>query len=110
MMALATATDWRCPPDSEPTTCRIDCTVVTRRSARVLLGGQLHADLVQQAEPELLVTEHHIGHDVQVVSQGQVLVDGRDAERGGVPGPVQVHRLAFPDELAGARLPDPRES
>ena len=33
--ALATATDWRWPPDSDPTGWRMDRTVVTRRLARV---------------------------------------------------------------------------
>ena len=38
MTALATATACRCPPDSEPTGCRIDRTVVTRRSCSVCLA------------------------------------------------------------------------
>ena len=47
--ALATATDWRWPPDSEATGWRIDRTVVTRRLASVSARGALHAVLVQQA-------------------------------------------------------------
>src|SRR5581483_5046814 len=44
--ALATATDWRCPPESVATVCRIDPIVVTRRLfsvSRVLasIGGSL---------------------------------------------------------------------
>ena len=74
-----------------------------------LLGGQFHVDLVQQAQPDLFMAEHHVGHDVQVVGQGQVLVDGRDAKGRGVPGAVQVDLVALPEDLAGARLPDPRD-
>ena len=51
MTALATATACRWPPDSEPTGCRIDRTVVTDEVLERLLGGQLHADLVEQPEP-----------------------------------------------------------
>ncbi len=45
--ALAIATDWRCPPDSDATGWRIERTVVTARLARVSAGRLLHRLLVQ---------------------------------------------------------------
>src|ERR1039457_2777819 len=61
-----------------------------------LLGRQLHGDLVEQPVPPYFVAEHHVLHDVQVVGQGQVLIDGRDAQVRSVLGAVQMDRLALP--------------
>src|ERR1019366_8350480 len=71
-----------------------------------LLRGQLHADLVEQAVPPHLVTEHHVLHDIQIVAQGEVLVDGRDPAVRGVLWVVQVNAPPVPEDLAVARLPD----
>ena len=38
--ALATATDWRCPPESDATGWRIDFTVVTRKFDSVSLAAR----------------------------------------------------------------------
>src|ERR1700683_1940013 len=42
--------------------------------------------------------------DVQVVGRRQILVDGLDPERGGVPGATDVYRLPFEEDLAMVRL------
>ena len=47
--ALATATAWRWPPESDATGWRIERTVVTRRLGERLGRGALHAVLVEQA-------------------------------------------------------------
>ena len=44
MTARATATDWRWPPESEPTGWRMDWTVVTDRSASVFFASSSMAD------------------------------------------------------------------
>ena len=46
--ALAIATAWRCPPDSEATGWRIDRTVVTESPASVSRGRGLHVLLVEE--------------------------------------------------------------
>src|SRR5437773_892020 len=68
--ALATATDWRCPPDSDATGWRMDFTVVTRRldsvsaaersmlssSSGPLPGRDVELDVVQRLDrAEMLV-------------------------------------------------------
>ena len=90
---MATATDWRWPPDSEATGWRIERTVVTESSSSVSARRDLHRGLVEHPVAQRLVAQEHVLDDVEVVAQRQVLVDRRDAERLGVPGPVQVDRL-----------------
>ena len=109
MTARATATDWRWPPESEPTSWRTDWTVVTERSASVFLAVSSIRRLVEQAVGEHLVTEEHVLDDVQVVAQGEILVHGGDPERVGVPRGPDVHRPSLPDDLAGGRCPDARD-
>ena len=46
--ALAIATAWRCPPDSDATGWRIERTVVTDKLAQRLARPRLHAFLVEQ--------------------------------------------------------------
>jgi hypothetical protein len=55
------------------------------------------------------VTQQHVLHDVQVVTQREVLVDGRDAEIRGIPRRVDMDRPAVPYQLAAARRPDARD-
>ena len=50
--------------------------------------------------------EHHVLHDVEVVGERQVLVDGGDPRVRRVLGRAEVHRLALPDDLAAVGLPD----
>jgi hypothetical protein len=60
----------------------------------------LHAALVERAERQLLPTEEHVLHDVEVVAQSEVLVHDLDAECGGIPRCVQVAVLAVEAHLA----------
>ena len=107
--ARATATAWRWPPDSEPTGWRIERTVITDRSARVCLACSSMLISSSCEALQFLAAEEHVLHDVQVVAQGEVLVDGGDPEVGGRLGAVQVDRLALPEDLARVGLPDARD-
>ena len=49
---------------------------------------------------ELLATEEHVLHDVEVVAQREVLVHDLDAEMGGIPRRVQVAVLAVDEDFA----------
>ena len=99
--ALATATDWRCPPESPATVWRTLRIVVTDRLAQRLARASLHLGLVERAQRlELLAAEEHVLDDVEVVRQREVLVDDLDAEVGGVARAVDAHLLAVVDDLA----------
>ena len=106
--ALATATDWRCPPDSEATGWRIERTVVTESSFSVLRAAISMVGLVEHPVAQRLVAEEHVLDDVQVVAQREVLIDRRDAQRLGVPGPVEMDAAALPQDLATIRAPTAR--
>src|SRR5690606_5364341 len=51
-----------------------------RQRVEQLGGGALHLDLVQRAQAGLLHAEEEVADDVEVVAEGEVLVDGGDAE------------------------------
>ena len=109
--ALAIATAWRWPPDSEATGWRIERTVVTERLGQRLGAPQLHRP-PRRAEPwrVTLAPEEHVLDDVEVVAQREVLVHGLDAERGGVLGRADVHRAALPEDLAAVGRVDPGDA
>ena len=73
-----------------------------------LRGCALHVVLVEQVAAEPLAAEEHVLDDVEVVAEGQVLVDGLDAEARCVPRVVDVDRLAVPEDLAVVGLVDTR--
>ena len=57
-----------------------------------------------------LAAEEHVLDDVEVVGQGQVLVDGLDPERGRVLRDADVDRPALPEDLALVGLVDPGDA
>ena len=60
----------------------------------------LHRSLVEPIRPlDLLTAQEHIGDNVEIVGQGQVLVDDLDTESGGIGRSVDLDRLAFKDDL-----------
>src|SRR5579859_1200589 len=65
---------------------------------------QFHRVLVEQAVPQPFAAQEHVLDDVQVVGQRQILVDGLDAERGGVAGAPDVYRFPLEEDLAVVRL------
>jgi len=75
----------------------------------------LHVDLVElphdrsHAAGDLLLTEEQVGHRVEVVAQGEVLVDGCDPERNGRLRAVDVHGLPVEVELAFVGRVDARD-
>ena len=99
--ALAIATDWRWPPDSDATGWRTDRTVVTARLASVSPAARSIVLLVEGEVPHRLAAEEHVLDDVEVVAEREVLVDGLDPERGRVPRRADVHRVALAADLAG---------
>ena len=48
----------------------------------------------------LLAPEIHVLDDVEVVAEGEILIDDLDAKLGGVLRPVDAHRLVFEVDLA----------
>ena len=62
--------------------------------------------LIEHPVAHRLVAEEHVLDDVQVVAQGEVLIDRRDAERLGVPGPVEMDLPALPQDLPAAGPPE----
>ena len=78
-----------------------------RQAGEQLLGLVLHPRLVElardltRARRDLLAAEEEVGDDVEVVAEGEVLVDGGDPERGGVLGPGDRDLLAAEADAAG---------
>ena len=81
------------------------------RQPRQRVGrGLLHRVLVEQAVPQALASQEHVLDDVEVVAEREVLVHGRDAERGRVARASDVHGLAGPADLASVGFPDSRDA
>ncbi len=71
-----------------------------REAVEGLLRRVLHGRLVEDPAPGALTTEEHVGDDVEVVRQRQVLVHDLDPEPGGVAGPVDGDGLPLEEDLA----------
>ena len=99
--ARATATDWRWPPESVATGCRIERIVVTARLFIVsAVFASISGSLSRWIDVVRLAAEVHVLDDVEVVAQREVLVDDLDPELGGVLRAVDRDRLAVEDDLA----------
>ena len=99
--ALATATDWRWPPERPGDRLAHRADRRDREALERLRRPLLHRRLVEPAErPELLAPEVHVLDDVEVVGEREVLVDDLDAEVRGVLRPVDVDRRALEEDLA----------
>ena len=70
-----------------------------RQGPQGLLGRLLHAALVEHHAADPLAAQEHVLDDVEVVAQGEVLVDDLDAEGAGVAGRVHRDRLAVEEVL-----------
>ena len=82
--ARATATDWRCPPESVATGCRTERIVVTDSDFSVSIVRCSMAPRGAGERVVLLAAEEHVLDDVEVVAEREVLVDDLDPELGGV--------------------------
>ena len=80
--AFATATDWRWPPESVATGCRMDVDRRDGERLERLRGVLLHLRLVEDLEPVHLTAEVHVLDDVEVVAEREILVHDLDAEVG----------------------------
>ena len=83
--------------------------VVTASELEQLARLLLHRDLVEDVDAgtvaDTSLPEEQVGDHVEVVAQREVLVDGRDPERGRLVRGPDLHRLAVERCLAGvARL------
>ena len=75
-----------------------------RQRVERLAGGLLHGDLVEQDAAVPFPAEEHVLHDVEVVAQGEVLIDDLDAERGTsragcARAPVRPRRGTSPESM-----------
>jgi hypothetical protein len=88
-------------------------TIVTASRLSSSPGPLLHVDLVhlandpRQPVTDLLATEEEVLDDVEVVGQGEVLVDGRDSEGHCVGGIRDVHLLSLEADAPGVGGMDP---
>ena len=109
--ARATATDWRCPPESVATGCRIERIVVTDERLQRLGRPLLHRRLVQPEDRVVhLAAEVHVLDDVEVVAEREILVDDLDPEPRRVLRAVDRDRLAVEEHLARVDRVDPRDA
>ena len=81
--------------------------MVTLRLCERFLGPLLHGDLVEHAAPGHLPAEEHVGDDVEVVGQCQILVDDLDPEIGGVFRAVDLDGLPVELGVAFVERVDP---
>ena len=82
-----------------------------REARERLVRRLLHRLLVQEdASVQALPPEEHVLHDVQVVTEREILVDGLDAERGGLAGRADPDRLPVPEDLPVFGSVDPRDA
>ena len=108
--ALATATDWRWPPDSDPTVCRTERTVVTARSLSVCLAVcsieiSSRSRYFSRSWPSIMFcTMSRLSHSAR--SWYTVAMP----ERGRVLRAPDVNGSPVPPDLAAARLPDARDA
>ena len=77
------------------------------RLARLLLHLSVGEERVRTTD---LAAEKHVLGDVEVVGQGEVLVDELDPERGGRARVVDRHRLALEEQLTAVDAVDAREA
>ena len=72
---------------------------------------RLHHRLLQAVEPvPCLAAEIHVLDDVEVVAEGEILVDDLDPQLRGVLGAVDLYLLAVEDDLAAVRHVDPGDA
>ena len=75
-----------------------------------LAGRFLHRLLVEEDAVLSLPSQEHVLHDVQVVTEREILVDGLDPERGGLARGANPNRLSVPEDLPALRSVDPGDA
>ena len=100
MTAFATATACRWPPDRPATAWRTERSVVTDRLSSVSREARSMLDSSRTTRCGPLAPEEHVGDDVEVVGEREVLVHDLDPEPGGVARAVDVDALALEAHLA----------
>jgi hypothetical protein len=74
---------------------------VHRQPGERLGGEPLHRTLIEHQAAPLFPAEEHVLDDVEVVAEGEVLIDDLDAQRGRVPRTADADGAALEEELAG---------
>ena len=82
--------------------------VVTERSLSVDRVFNSIATSSKTPALRLLIAEVHVGNDVQIVAQCEVLIHGGNAKGRGFARSVRVDLLGLPKDLATRWLPDAR--
>ena len=101
MTALATAIDWRWPPDSSATAWRTERTVVTESESSV--SRHIFSMAVSSRRKGCMnhfAAQEHVGDHVEIIGQRQILVDDFNAQPGRVPRVVDVDFAPFKEKLA----------
>jgi hypothetical protein len=96
----ATATEQRRDRDAHARDLHVEALQNLLRLALHRRLGDPPRQVAHGAARELLAAEEEVGDHVQVVAQGEVLVDGRDPELRGALGPADGDRAPLPEELA----------
>jgi hypothetical protein len=103
------ATDWRCPPESD-FTARLEVLEARVQPPHDLPGLGLHGGVVERADARHeLASEEHVRRGVDVVGEGQGLVDGLDPERLGIARVRDRDLVTVDDDLAAVRRMGSRE-
>ncbi len=93
------ATDWRCPPDSDPHR-GLQVPEPGVQPLHHLRGGRCHRRVVEGTGPGAqLAPEEHVAGRVDVVGQRQLLVDDLDPVAASVARVVDLHGLPVDADL-----------
>src|SRR5262245_20634829 len=72
-----------------------------------LASSSLHLDLVEKATNGFLASQEQVTDDIEVVAQGEVLIDGRDAELLRIEWAIDADGPAFPEDGSQISGADP---
>ncbi len=104
----AMATVWRWPPERDAIGIRTLGIFAERvRSSRHASFSMVTSSM--NGSEDLLLAEEEVGHDVEVVAQGEVLEDGGDAEGLGLGRAAGPDGLAVEGDVAVVGRVDPRD-
>ena len=107
------ATAWRCPPERFLMRLLREGISISRRlrtfSASTCIVSWSSTRMKPEEGLRLLASQEDVGVHVEVLRQGQVLVEGLDAQLQRVHGASHLHFLALEEDLAVVGVVDPRD-
>ena len=107
--ALATATDWRWPPDREATGWRIELIVFTVSSSSVCLALVSIVSFVEQAGSSGSWPRNMFWTMSRLSAERQVLIDRPDSLRLGIPRTMEMNGISVPYDLSLVGRPQARD-